>query len=155
VSFLAVCGAIRTAVEAAAPNFDTDRPYVFDEDANGRVVPLEELAGYRDRVCDLRVITMPRDDGEASFTTQRFRARLGLRILYQAQQDRAWVEARAADDAAVIVRALLTPSLWDSSVCTIAPPEDPTWEERRGGNPVPQLVGLILTIPFDVVYLSP
>jgi len=141
-------------VRQVVPTTDVLTRFDFDEDAKGHVIPIEQLAGYRHRVCDFRVLTFPVDDLEAGFTTARFRANMGLRVLYDAQRDRAQLERIMAEDTAILVQALQDIAAWDSSVVSVVPPSAPTVEQRMGDNPDPQLLGFILTIPFDLVYLS-
>lgn len=154
MSFSNAMAQLITTIQAVTPAVDPDLPFVFDEDGDGHVSPLEDLAGARHRACDLRVLTYPTDDGESGLTTLRFRARVGLRVLYVAERDRATLERAIAEDTALLVQAILDIAAWDPAVVSIPPPGPPTVEERLGGNPIPQRLGFVLTIPFDLVYLS-
>lgn len=149
--------AMATLVEvitAVTPTFDADYPFVFDENEDGYVRPLEELAGFRHRACDFRTTSYSTDDGEAGFTTKRFRTGLELRVLYKAMQDRAWLDRVLGEDIALLVNALINPNNYNAAVVSIPPPGSPSVEEILTNEPNPKAAGWILSIPFDLIYLS-
>lgn len=154
MSFRDAVAELVTVIRNTAPTFELDIPYVCDEDETGYVRPLEELAGMRHRAFDFRTLTYSRDDGEASFTTLRFRARMGLRVCYLTDQDRAWLERMIHEDIAVLTNSLINPNNYHASVVSIPPPGEPTIQEIKNNDPIPRTIGWLLTIPFDLIYLS-
>jgi hypothetical protein len=154
MGFRSAINTLISTIRNVTPNYEADKPFICDEDENGVVQPLESMAGYRHRAFDIRVLGYPTDDGEAGFTTKRFRARLGLRLLYEAQLDRAWVERIMAEDTMLLVQALMNPNNYDAAVVSIPPPFEPTIGELMSNQPVPQRIGWLLVIPFDMVFLQ-
>lgn len=151
MSYSAAIDSIIAAVQAIQPTWDSDIPFRCFEDASGYVVPVDEVVDDSPRIFDIRSRGVI-DDGASGYVFTRFRASLEMRVRYTLPTDRGRVDRMVMSDIPKLINALIHPSSWHESICTIPPPGSPTIStvtNRDGGE-----TALILTVPFEMVYLD-
>ena len=153
MSYADALDSITTRIEALTPAWDADRRFrCIETGAHGAPgAPLEEIASDVDRLFDVRLASLPADDGSAGFVWTRWVVGLELRVRYAATADRARLERAMAFDASQLASALVHPSLptpWHASIDTIEPPGVPSLEPTPGPEGRP--VAFIMTVPFTM-----
>lgn len=151
MSYSAAIDSIIAAVQAIEPTWDSDIPFRCFEDASGYVVPVDEVVDDSPRIFDIRLRSLPADDGGSGYVYTRFRVGLDLRIRYPIA-DRGRVERMMAEDVPLVVNVLIHPDSWHASIQTIPPPEAPTLAVLSNADRVP--VAFLVSIPFEMLYLA-
>ncbi len=153
MSFSTAIDGVIAAVRALTPTWEPLYTFTCYEDAEGYVVPLEELSDDALRAFDVRMAGPPVDDGGTGWQYTRYRAEIELRVLYPAQYevDRGRLERMIAQDVADITSAIVHPSNFGAGVESIAPPTATRRETLT--NPQGQTVGTVIVLPFSLYYL--
>ncbi|MCA9560402.1 MAG: hypothetical protein KC583_17755 [Myxococcales bacterium] len=156
MSYADALDSITTRIEALTPAWDADRRFrCIETGAHGAPgAPLEEIASDVDRLFDVRLASLPADDGSAGFVWTRWVVGLELRVRYAATADRARLERAMAFDASQLASALVHPSLptpWHTSIDTVEPPDAPTLEPIAGpeGKPLAWLMSMSFTLHYS------
>lgn len=151
MSYRAAIKSIYNIISACPRTVEPDLPFFTVEDPDsGYVLPVDEVLDPDvQRAFDIRLATPPVDDGGSGYVYTRFRVGLELRVRYSANP-RSMAETMVAEDVALLVNALVHPDGWDESIDTIPPPGAPQLEELL--NEDGAIVGLLLTLPFEMLY---
>lgn len=142
-------------VRGLTPKTDTTHTYLIDEDADGRVIPLEgREASGQPRLCDLRMVAGPRDDGEAALSTSRLAVPLVLRVQYPAGGDFAhWQRIMVEDIGQLslqLPQAVLESGATAAQLDSIPPPGVARIEDITDGDGTP--IARRASIPFTMIY---
>lgn len=136
-------------IEATLPKTDSHHGFV-SINSSGRVGPLESHH-HTTRFFELRLDRFGVDDGEAGISGRR-RATVNLRVKYDIGELH-FMERMIAEDAASLIVTLKGPQYDLSSTGIVSViPSDPTTEPVL--DPTTEVISLIMTFPFDLLYLE-
>ena len=153
MSYAGAVDSLSARIEGLTPAWDADLGFVSVENGSSGApsTSLEECPDDVSRLFDIRMASLPADDGGSGFVTTRWVVGLELRVRYAATDDRARLERMLAFDASQLASALIHPSLpiaWHSSIDTIEPPSPPTLEAIPGPEERP--IGWMLKMSFTM-----
>lgn len=144
------------AVRGLVPVRAVDDTYSVEEDGLGRVLSLEEVRHPRVRTIDFRARSWPEDDGETGLRSRRLRVGLALRIYYPLDMDRGYLERMAGEDVGQLSLELpllvLRATAPAAGMLSIPPPGAPS--SREVADDDGRAAGLVVEIPFDLIYLE-
>jgi hypothetical protein len=154
MSYAAAVDSLASRIESLVPAWDPDYRFQCVETGDhGAGASLEECPDDVSRLFDIRLASLPADDGGSGFVTTRWVVGLELRVRYAHTSDRARLERAMAFDASQLATALIHPSLpsaWHSSIDTVEPPSPPTLAPIAGPEGRP--IAWILTMAFVLHY---
>ncbi len=157
MSYAAAVDSLAARIESLVPAWDRDLRFQCVESGDhGAGASLEDHPDDTSRLFDIRLASLPADDGGSGFVTTRWVVGLELRVRYAYTPDRARTERMVAFDASQLATALVHPALpsaWHSSIDTVEPPSPPTLAPIAGpeGRPIAWIMtmGFVLHFTYE------
>lgn len=142
-----------TRVEGLTPTSEPTVTFRCEDDAAGGTPPLEELAqggAGAFRIFDIRTVTGPMDDGQATVANLRFHQDFALRVAYPwgGNPNSERMKRIANDDTEAIIQDLRNPNNWGAvgiDGLNIGLPDQKPTDTEIGGPSGP---AFLRVIPF-------
>jgi hypothetical protein len=139
-------------IESIIPKTDPHHSFVAIQTGNGRTLPLNRRAN-NNRYFEIETTTYAEDDGEAGLSGRK-RTSLEVRVEYFIPQDLGFLKRLMNEDAAKLIDTLKGPDydLVNTGIVSVIPgipSAEPLIGEIDG-----ELLGYVLTVPFDLLFLE-
>jgi hypothetical protein len=142
---------IESMIEGITPKTDSHHGFVAIQTGNGRTLPLDQRSNST-RYFEIETNTFAEDDGLAGLSGRK-RTSLELRVRYDIPTDQGFLKRLINEDASKLIDTLKGPeyNLSTTGIVSIIPgvPSTEPLSDING-----ELFGLVLIVPFDLLYLE-
>jgi len=142
---------IENMIEAIDPKTDAHQGFVAIQTGNGRTLSLDQRPNTN-RYFEIETVTFAQDDGLAGLSGRK-RTSLELRVRYDIPNDLGFLKRIINEDASKLIDTLKGPNYNLSltgivSVIPAIPSTEPILDAAG------DLLGFVLIVPFDLLYLE-